>query len=66
MQAAMASTDVWVVDYFQPDCPACVQIKPFMEQLAKEVYRTCPLYFACFVVSPGSCVGVYVCCRSVH
>ncbi len=35
----MASTDVWIVDFFQDDCSACVQIKSFMEQLAKDVYR---------------------------
>ena len=36
----MASRDVWVVDYFQEDCAPCMQIKTFMEQLAKDVHRT--------------------------
>lgn len=39
-QAAMASRDVWVIDYFQEDCAPCMQIKTFMEQLAKDVHRT--------------------------
>lgn len=36
----MASTDVWVIDFFQEDCPACMQVKTFMDQLAKDAYRT--------------------------
>ncbi len=37
-EAVIKGSEVWFIDYFKDDCHACKQIRPILEEFAKEVY----------------------------